>query len=253
MTEPTILYEDDELLAVNKPAGLLVHGTRNVKHGTSRGEARRFQVSGFRFHNKQESTLVDWLLVNRPEVKTIGDDPTTRPGIVHRLDRETSGVMIIPKTQAMFDRLKALFVGRDVRKTYLAVVRGTVRSERGVIERPIGIVSGSVRRSIHSTKMAKEAVTEYKVLRRVRLSDGSEGTVLRVSPKTGRTHQIRVHLASLGHPVLGDRLYDKRSRGDTSLARMFLHAEKIAFYPEPGKQLVIEAPVPAEFAPYLST
>ncbi len=253
MAEPKILYEDDELLGVNKPAGLLVHGTRNVKQGTSRGEGRTFQVSGFRFHNEHEPTLVDWLLTNRPEVKGVGDDPTTRPGIVHRLDRETSGVMIVAKTQDAFLRLKSLFAGREIQKTYCAVVRGAVRSEHGVIERPIGIVSGSTRRSVHSTKMVKEAVTEYVVVRRVRLPDGSEATVLHVSPKTGRTHQIRVHMASLGHPVLGDRLYDKKSRGKDIFPRMFLHALGITLCPEAGKQLVIEAPTPAEFAPYLST
>jgi 23S rRNA pseudouridine1911/1915/1917 synthase len=248
------LYEDDDLLAVNKPAGLLVHGSRSANAEAEGGRAKGGpHIARHGSEERHESTLVDWLLAHRPVVKTVGDDPATRPGIVHRLDRETSGVMIVAKTQAMFDRLKALFAGRDITKTYLAVVRGAMRSERGIIERPIGIVSGSVRRSIHSTKMVKDAVTAYEVKRRVRLANGSEATVLAVYPKTGRTHQIRVHLASLGHPVLGDRLYDKRSRSGDVPARMFLHAAAIALNPESGKRLVIEAPVPAEFAPYLST
>jgi 23S rRNA pseudouridine1911/1915/1917 synthase len=236
--EPRIIYEDDEILAVNKPAGLLVHHTR------------RCQVSGIKC---QEPTITDWLLQNRPAVKSVGDDPMTRPGIVHRLDRETSGVMLIAKTQEAFLRLKALFAGRGMTKTYLALVRGAVRKERGTIERPIGIVSGSVRRSVYSRKMAKDAVTEYRVEHGVTLPDGTVGTLVAVHPRTGRTHQIRVHLASIGHPIVGDQLYDKRSRSGRVDGRMFLHALSIAWDPVPGKHILIEAEPPPEFVPYLST
>ncbi len=245
-----MLYEEDDFLAVNKPAGLLVHHTKQC------------QVPGVRCEDR---TLVDWLLENRPEVKNVGDDPITRPGIVHRLDRETSGVMLVAKTQEAFLRLKSLFASRGIQKTYLAVARGTVREERGVIERSIGIVSGSTKRSVHSQKMVKEAVTEYAVRRAVTLPDGSAGTLLAVSPKTGRTHQIRVHLASIGHPIIGDSLYGKshraKSKGrdgkqwmtNSQPQRLMLHAYRLEFSSGPGKRLVIEAPPPAEFTPYLST
>ena len=228
---PQVIYEDENFLAINKPAGLLVHAVRSKEHG-------------------KESTVVDWLLARYPEIKTVGDDPAERPGIVHRLDKDTSGVMLVAKNQKTFEYLKSLFQKREVQKTYLALVWGTLKTKSGVINAPIGIRSGSVKRSVRSEKMAKEAVTEWRV---VKLFD-SGYSLLEVKPKTGRTHQIRVHLASIGHPVVGDRLYGRRRVINNSITndptadnRLMLHALSIEFTAPDGKRTRLEAEPPASF------
>jgi len=283
LTEPKIIYEDENFLAVNKPAGLLVHpvrGREGPPHTSSlRGRQRAFASNGIHpvkvkrgarhsepaRHASQlagvagEATLTDWLLKIRPEVREVGDDPGTRPGIVHRLDRETSGVLLIPKTQAYFEYLKNLFQKHEVKKKYLALVTGRVSPPRGVIDRPIGIRSGTLKRSLYSKKMQKEAVTEYVVKRHI-MRDGREYTLLEVSPKTGRTHQIRIHLASIGHPIVGDTLYggrqDKRLSAKhyplNAIPRQLLHAESVEFQKAPGAMVRIAADIPPDFAGFLS-
>src|SRR6266436_109346 len=131
--EPKIIHEDKNFLVVNKPAGLLVHGVK-VKNPGPR---------------TAEQTLVDWLLKNYPEVKTVGDDPAMRPGIVHRLDKETSGVMLVARNQKTFEYLKSLFQAGQIRKTYLALVLGKTPRD-GIIEKPIGIRNGTLKRSVNS-------------------------------------------------------------------------------------------------------
>ncbi len=186
--------------------------------------------------NDPPPTLVDWLLSRYPEIATVGDDPAQRPGIVHRLDKDTSGVMLVAKNQKTFEYLKSLFQKHEIIKTYLALVQGELAKKSGVIDAPIGIKNGTTKRSIRSTKMAKEAVTEYKVL---------AGSLLEVKPKTGRTHQIRVHLASIGHPIVGDPIYGKKP--SVKNQRLMLHAASIEFTAPDGKRMRLEAEPPPEF------
>jgi len=232
MLEPKILYEDENFLAIDKPAGLMVHPARIAPGKKSKNTA-------------PEPTFVDWLLANRPEVKTVGDDPATRPGIVHRLDKETSGVMLIAKTQAYFEYLKSLFQKHEIRKTYYAIVRGVPAPRKGIIDAPIGIVNGTLKRSVRSKKMRKEAVTEYGVVKE--WGEGGSGyerfSLLEVHPRTGRTHQIRVHLASIGHPILGDKLYGPKPTPSNQLpiTRLMLHAAAIEFTAKNGSTIRIES------------
>jgi len=230
MTEPKIIYEDKGFLVLNKPAGLQVHAAK-IARGA--GDAR-----------EQEPTLVDWFVKNYPEVKTVGDDPELRPGIVHRLDKATSGIMVVARDQKTFQYLKSLFQSHEIKKTYLATVIGQPKEKQGVIDVPIGIKSGTLKRSVRSAKMAKAAITDYKVLKTF-VRDGADGkeakfSLLEVSPKTGRTHQIRVHLASIGHPVVGDHLYGPKKQPAWA-GRLMLHALSIEFTAEDGKRMKFEA------------
>jgi 23S rRNA pseudouridine1911/1915/1917 synthase len=222
--EPEVIYEDKNFLAINKPAGLMVHA---AKH-------------------KDEPTVVDWLLKKYPQVKTVGDDPATRPGIVHRLDKETSGVMLIAKTQEYFEYLKSLFQKHEIKKTYYAVVYGVPKKREGIIDVPIGIVNGTLKRSVRSTKMRKEAMTEYRVLKVFNKSDNGETALLEIHPKTGRTHQIRVHLASIGHPIVGDKLYGSRKKSNKSSVenRLMLHAGAIEFKDKDGSMVQLSTDPP---------
>lgn len=233
LTEPIILYEDKDLLLVDKPAGWLVHG---IYH---KGEARH-----------TEETLTDWVAKRYPEIKDVGDVPAQRGGIVHRLDRETSGVMVIARTQESFTALKKMFQLRDIHKTYQALVWGRVKTNSGVINKPISIIDGSVKRTVFKGKMSREAVTEYKVIGRYE-SEGEPLTLVEVSPKTGRTHQIRVHFSSMGHSVVGDKLYGKKGSLE-GLERQFLHAHKIEFTSPSGKSIVGTSKLPRELEKVLT-
>ena len=237
-----ILYKDKDLLVINKPAGLLVHGIFD-KFGPK--------------HN--EETLTDWLAKNYPETAKIGDRSEEeivkqqRGGIVHRLDRYTSGVLVIARNQKSFEYLKKLFAGRFIKKTYLALVWGRIHEKSGVIDRPISIKDGSVKRTVFKGKMPRESVTNYETLEHYMYVHGKhrdELTLVRVMPKTGRTHQIRVHMSSIGHAVVGDRLYGKKGtiafENGNQLDRQFLHAKKIEFKSPNGKAIAIEAPLPPE-------
>lgn len=236
MPEPEIIFENEDFLVINKPAGLMVHAAR-VSEGRRADPARA-----------GEATLVDWLVPRRPQIKTVGDDPVLRPGIVHRLDKATSGVMIVAKTQASFERLKRLFQEHCMKKTYFALVYGVPKNKQGIIDTPIGIKNGSLKRSVHSSKMAKPAITEYSVVRESGgANDGGRRALLKVKPKTGRTHQIRVHLASIGHPIVGDMLYGKKIK-TAAPARLMLHAAAIEFSDEKGGHFEFEAPLPPEFS-----
>lgn len=229
MDAPRVLYEDKNFVAISKPAGLLVHA---VHQGARRSEP----------------TLVEWLLARYPELHAVGDDPVMRPGIVHRLDKDTSGVMLVPRTQKYFEYLKKLFETREIKKTYLALAHGILKEKRGTVAKPIALRSGSVKRTVWKGKMKKEAVTEYRVLDSFMLRRGRREeyfSLLRVEPKTGRTHQIRVHLASIGHPVVGDTLYGENTN-PFGLRRQFLHAASLEFSPDSGRRLKIEAELPRD-------
>lgn len=263
MIEPRVVYEDKNFLAINKPAGLLVHEA----HGTKRAAGRGLIQS--------EPTLVDWLLRRWPEIRSVGDPSTSsgranlRPGIVHRLDKETSGVMLVAKNQKYFEYLKRLFQSRQIKKTYLALVFGKLEPRQGVITKAIGIKSGTIKRSVHSAKMAKEAVTEYRVIKYIGgpgeprgalgKREGTNGgffSFVEVSPKTGRTHQIRVHLASIHHPVLGDRVYGAKSQrkleGKSGVCgRLMLHALSLEFATGGGGRIKVEVSPPHQFMKFV--
>ncbi|KKT22474.1 MAG: Pseudouridine synthase [Parcubacteria group bacterium GW2011_GWB1_43_8b] len=220
--DPEIVFENEDLIVLNKPAGLLMHGD-----------------------GKGESTLADWLVVNFPEVISVGDKPEERPGIVHRLDRDTSGIVLIPRNQAYFEYLKDLFARGKVQKTYLAIVKGILKEAEGRIDVPISLKPGTTKRTVHGGKMTKDAVTEYRVAQQF-----SNAALIEVSPKTGRTHQIRVHMASIGHPVLGDTLYGSK-KNEEQAPRQMLHAHSLEFELEPGKAMKLTADPPRDFESFL--
>jgi len=240
MVEPRIIYEDKNFLVLDKPAGLLVHQVR---------------ISNIERQRPEEPTLVDWLLEKYPELEGVGDSPELRPGIVHRLDRATSGVMLIAKNNQYFYYLKSLFKERKIKKYYLALVLGLMKNKKGIIDQPIGIKTGTIKRTSFSDKMKKEAVTRYELIERLESSIG-EFSLLKIFPETGRTHQIRVHLAGIGHPVVGDPIYggarNKKLLGILGKIRLMLHAISLDFSLSPGKRIKIESPTPPNFVTVIS-
>jgi 23S rRNA pseudouridine1911/1915/1917 synthase len=217
-----VLYQDDDVIAINKPAGMVVHAGAGRHSGT----------------------LVNALVHRFGKLSSVGGD--LRPGIVHRLDRLTSGVILVAKTDAAHRHLAAQFSSRNVEKIYLALVHGRFDTDRGKITKPI--TRDPIRRVRMTAKSAsgRQAITEYKVLRLF----GSY-SYLEVKIGTGRTHQIRVHLASIGHPVAGDKLY---GAPPAPLARFFLHAHRITFTsPTTGALITITAPLPPELTEYLDS
>jgi 23S rRNA pseudouridine1911/1915/1917 synthase len=215
-----VLYEDEDLIAVNKPAGMPVHA----------GAGR------------QAGTLVNALLHRFDKLSQLGGE--LRPGIVHRLDRLTSGVLLAAKNDPAHRALAEQFRRRQVEKTYIALVQGSLEPERGRISAPIARDLLRRRRMTARRRSGREALTEYRVLRR-----WPGYTLLEVRIHTGRTHQIRVHLSNLGHPVAGDTLYGARGG---LLARNFLHAARIRFrHPRTGTPLEFSAPLPPELQAFL--
>jgi 23S rRNA pseudouridine1911/1915/1917 synthase len=215
-----VLYEDEYLVAIDKPAGMVVHAGAGVHSGT----------------------LVNALLGRFQSLSALGGD--LRPGIVHRLDRFTSGVILVAKNDVAHRALAALFAGRQVQKTYVALVHGKVQADAGRIEKPIA------RDPRHRTRMTarlghgRVAWTEYHVRERF-----AGFTLLEVRIGTGRTHQIRVHLSSIGHPVAGDRLYGAPAKSEIQPpdGRFFLHAWRIRFqHPFTGHPVEIESPLPQD-------
>lgn len=227
MQLPEIIYEDSNVIAVSKPAGMPVH---EAKHS-------------------DDYSLCDWLLERHSEIKDVGDPRANknipyRPGIVHRLDKHTSGVMVIARTQDAFLRLKEIFKAREVEKVYTALVCGKMKEKFGVIDKPIGrVVSTPTKMAVDDGKrklrLVKNAVTEYKVLKEFQST-----SLLEIQLKTGRMHQIRVHLASLGRPVAGDTVYGGTKVCHAALGRYFLHASSLSFALESGKRLRFEADLP---------
>ena len=234
MEKIEIIYESPDFIVVNKPAGLLMHKVR-IKGGNAR----------------EEPTLADWIVERFPEIKKVGDDPETRPGIVHRIDKETSGVVVVARNQKYFEYLKDMFTKKNMSKTYTALVYGEVELVSGTIEKPIGIKSGTIKRTVYGGEMAKEAITDYKVLKRYEGSASASRerdgyTLVEAKPRTGRTHQIRVHLASIGHPIVGDKLYGgkKEKKSLIRANRQFLHATSLEFESKPGELVSFTAPLP---------
>jgi 23S rRNA pseudouridine1911/1915/1917 synthase len=223
-----IIYEDDDLLVIDKPAGMVVHPAAGHWHGT----------------------LVNAVLHHCPDLQGIGG--VQRPGIVHRLDKDTSGLILVAKNDRAHRDLQAQFRGREVRKRYLALVHGEVSP-------PSGEIAAAIARDVRQRKrMAVEAggrmaVTRYEALRYFR-----EHTLLACQPLTGRTHQIRVHLAHIGHPIVGDAVYGggrSRSRGNLPVPcpRQFLHAEQISFrLPGTEQEVEFTSPLPADLQAVLA-
>ena len=212
----TVIFQDFDLMVVDKPAGLTVHPAPGHPTGT----------------------LVNALLAIAPDLKGISG--TLRPGIVHRLDKDTSGLIIIAKNDRAMRALQRQLKEREVHKTYLALVHGVPKPPQGVIEAPVG------RHPKNRKKMAvvaggRESQTRYRVREEIA---GGKYALLEVEPVTGRTHQIRVHMAALGHPIVADAVYGKRS---DVLGRQFLHAWKLAFaMPLGGREVEFESPLPLD-------
>jgi len=222
----SIVYEDDHVLVVDKPAGMVVHPGAGRSQGT----------------------LAAAVLAHAPSTAGVGGP--RRPGIVHRLDKDTSGLLVVAKTAAAYDDLVAQLAARTVTRRYLAVVHGRVRTNESVVDAPIGRhPSDRVKMAIRPAGRGKRAVTRYRVLERF-----AHFTLLDVRLETGRTHQIRVHLASLGHPVVGDDVYGKpRLHSPVSIEGYALHATALAFvHPAFRKVIDCTAPLPERIERLLS-
>jgi 23S rRNA pseudouridine1911/1915/1917 synthase len=239
-----ILFEDADCIVVNKAPGVVVHPAAGVATGT----------------------LVNALLHHCPQLAGIGGE--RRPGIVHRLDKDTSGVMIVAKNAVTFQRLVGQFRSRSVDKEYVALVWGKVAADKGVIDRAIGRHRADRKKmsSLHALDQKREAVTEWRVVQRFALPAGASSlrwlTLLRLKPRTGRTHQLRVHLADLGFPLVGDRLYGRKrnASGEKSVPdsvidgfpRQALHAEKLALdVAREGQRVEFIAPLPGDLSSLL--
>jgi 23S rRNA pseudouridine1911/1915/1917 synthase len=237
--EIEVLYADDEMMVVNKPAGMTVHPAPG----------------------HPDATLVDALLARFPELAAMAEpDGVLRPGIVHRLDKETSGVMVVARTPYARMALARQFKDRTVRKTYLAIVRGVVARDRVTIARPIGRHPTERKRMSVASHAPREATSHALVLHRFQPAGRGDvcATLVRVRPETGRTHQIRVHLASIGHPCVADAVYGggranlERDAAETGLRRQALHALALSIsHPRTGERMEFVAPLPNDFAAFL--
>lgn len=223
----TIIYEDADIVVVDKPAGMVVHPA----------------------HGHHSGTLVNALLAHCPDLTGIGGEQ--RPGIVHRLDKDTSGLLIVAKNDAAYHHLQSQFQARLVHKTYSALVEGVPQAAHGVIDAPIGRDPQHRQRmaiATGSSRGRREARTEYRVVEYFPYH-----ALLEAEPVTGRTHQIRIHLAFIGHPIVGDRVYGFR-RQRLAVPRQFLHAARIAFaLPGSGQPVEFTSPLPEDLTAVLKT
>lgn len=209
-----VLYEDEQVAVINKPAGMVVHPAFGHTSGT----------------------LVNAVLERWAQIAEFSEE--SRAGIVHRLDKNTSGVIVVAKTQTALDSLRVQFKNREVHKRYIALVHGTPETPEGVIDAPIGRDQAQRKRMAVGHE-GREAATEFRLI-----EEYADFSLLDVFPRTGRTHQIRVHLAFIGHPVVGDGVYGRR-REAIRLKRHFLHAASITFaHPVTGEPVTVEAPLP---------
>ncbi len=255
-----IVYEDADLAVVNKPAGMMVHA----------GAGQSSAAVGHGFDARSSGTLVNALLHRFQALSSTGGD--LRPGIVHRLDKSTSGLIIVAKNDRAHAALGAMFAGRNVKKTYIALVHGALQRDKGTISAAVS--RDPIRRTRMTTRPsenARTAISHYEVVRRLSTRFG-KFTLVKVRIETGRTHQIRVHMASMGHPVVGDTLYggaaqltEQTAAGSAPssgkkpdaerlrLGRNFLHSAKLEFtQPITSKPLELDAPLPEELTAFLS-
>ncbi|OHA32614.1 MAG: hypothetical protein A3A22_00365 [Candidatus Taylorbacteria bacterium RIFCSPLOWO2_01_FULL_45_34b] len=266
----SILYEDADLLVINKPSGLVVHPDGRTKELSvsawvaehfpeteSVGEplgwnqdsrpTERYQSFGrarFRIQGGEKNNFSS--VNSNPKSRIhIPESTPPRSGIVHRIDRETSGVLIIAKSQKAFDFLKKQFQKRTITKIYTAFVVGELKKDDGMLDKPIGKSPRDFRRwsaERGAKGVMREALTNYRVL-----AKDSGYSLVEVFPKTGRTHQIRVHFKALGHPIVADSLYGKKDDPVFGFTRLALHARAIEFIDLKGKRISVEAPYPADF------
>jgi 23S rRNA pseudouridine1911/1915/1917 synthase len=235
---PNILYEDKDILVINKPAGLVVHPDGRTK----------------------EDSVSEWFAHKYPESKEVGEpiqqssgQEIARPGVVHRIDRDTSGVLILAKTSEGHAHLKEQFQNREVEKTYHLFAHGLMKEDRGSITRPIGKSSSDFRKwsaQRGAKGEMRDALTYFEVLKR---SPEMNVTFVEAKPKTGRTHQIRVHFQALQHPVIADPLYAGGKPRILGFERLALHAKKVSFKSLAGKGISVEAPYPEDFQNALKT
>lgn len=232
MIDLPILYEDDDILVINKPAGLVVHPDGRTK----------------------ESSVSEWFAAKYPDAKDVGEhiektsgEVIERAGVVHRIDRDTSGILLLAKTKEGHAHLKEQFMNREVEKVYHVFVYGNVKDDRGTINLPIGKSGGDFRKwsaQRGATGEKRDAVTYFEVLKR---TEDKSATFVEAKPKTGRTHQIRVHFEAIHHPVVADKLYAKGKAPLLGFERLALHARKIGFMNLKGEKVEIEAPYPEDF------
>ncbi len=226
----TILYEDADVVVINKPSGLIVHPDGK----------------------REEESVVDWVLEKYPEAKQVGEplelqsgNVIYRPGIVHRIDKETSGALLIAKNQEAFYMLKKQFQERDVAKRYHAFIYGFLKLDRGTIDRQIGKSRSDFR--LWSAQRGargemRDAMTDFTVLARTK-----EATFVEARPRTGRTHQIRVHFKAINHPLVSDNLYAPNHAPILGFKRLALHAYSIEFVTPKGETVTVIAPYPEDF------
>ena len=213
-----IIYEDDDILVIDKPSGLVVHPAAGNESGT----------------------LVNALLAYTRNLSSVSP---RRPGIVHRLDKETSGVMVVAKNNAAHLNLVKQFSAHTIKRVYTALASASLEFDEGVIDLPIGRHKKNFRLQSVNFLHSRRAVTHYKVLKRF-----ANATLLELTPETGRTHQLRVHLAYLGHPILGDAKYGKKY----DFARLALHARELGFlHPKKSQFVSFHADLPAEFTKFI--
>jgi 23S rRNA pseudouridine1911/1915/1917 synthase len=219
-----LIHKTDDFLIINKPAGVITHPVKPE------------------LLKEDKNSVTFWILNNFPEIKNIGDRPDWRPGIVHRLDRDTSGILVIARNQKFFDYFKDLLKERNITKTYEALLWGKIE-EKGRVEDPIGLKPNTTRWSTRgkNLKMIKNALTLYNPIKIYKYND-EFFTLTELQPKTGRTHQLRVHMASIHKSVVGDQIYGKKGT-IFDLKRQFLHAKSIRFNDLDGKELKFEAPL----------
>ncbi|MDO9231376.1 MAG: RluA family pseudouridine synthase [bacterium] len=223
-----IIFENENFVVIDKPAGVQVHPSEK----------------------NEADTLVNGLLYKFPEIGTVGDEPQNRPGIVHRLDKDTSGIMLIARNQKTFLELKEKFKNHEIQKTYWALVHGKLENKKGIIDKSLARARNYKKQTIANAKTQttiRSAITEYEVLK-----EGEEYSLIELKPKTGRTHQIRIHMSSLGHPIVGDEKYKLRNtKTEESVVRHLLHAKKIKFSLN-GKNFEFEASLPDDFSKFLA-
>lgn len=236
------LLETNDMVVINKPSGLIVH--TDGKHA--------------------EASVVDWVLEEYPEAKGVGETmeiehkgetiDIPRSGIVHRLDRDTSGVLVVAKNQEAFEFLKKQFQDHTIKKKYVAIVFGWPRDERGLIEQPIGRSASNIR--AWTTKASargtmREAITRFTVKKKFEY-EGEKYAVVDLYPQTGRTHQLRVHMSHIGHPIVGDPIYSGKKATKLPIHRTALHAEQIVLVPPGAKEVTVIAPLPDDFTAVLA-